>query len=136
MVTTSARVLALLASVAGFAALAVPAHADGEVNIYSSRHYDTDERLYSDFTEATGIKINLIEGKEDELIERMKAEGVNSPADVPMPAACGAPSRLACSRQSIPRRSTTEFRIACATPKATGSAFPSGRASSSTTRTR
>ena len=82
MVTTSARVLALLASVAGFAALAVPAHADGEVNIYSSRHYDTDERLYSDFTEATGIKINLIEGKEDELIERMKAEGVNSPADV------------------------------------------------------
>ncbi|OCW58632.1 Fe(3+) ABC transporter substrate-binding protein [Hoeflea olei] len=76
------RLLALLASVTAFAALAAPAHADGEVNIYSSRHYDTDERLYSDFTDATGIKINLIEGKEDELIERMKAEGANSPADV------------------------------------------------------
>ena len=57
-------------------------HSKGELNLYSSRHYDTDERLYSDFTEATGIKINRIEGKADELIERMKAEGANSPADV------------------------------------------------------
>jgi iron(III) transport system substrate-binding protein len=56
--------------------------AEGELNLYSSRHYDTDERLYSDFTEATGIKINRIEGKADELIERMKAEGANSPADI------------------------------------------------------
>ncbi|KIN63463.1 Extracellular solute-binding protein, family 1 [Sulfitobacter noctilucicola] len=53
-----------------------------ELNLYSSRHYDTDERLYSDFTEATGITINRIEGNADELIARMKAEGVNSPADV------------------------------------------------------
>ena len=82
MTHAAPRFLALLASVAAFAALAAPAQAEGEVNIYSSRHYDTDERLYSDFTEATGIKINLIEGKEDELIERMKAEGANSPADV------------------------------------------------------
>ncbi|MEM5495386.1 Fe(3+) ABC transporter substrate-binding protein [Hoeflea sp. AS16] len=82
MAISAPRVLALLASVAAFAAVAAPAYADGEVNIYSSRHYDTDERLYSDFTEATGIEINLIEGKEDELIERMKAEGANSPADV------------------------------------------------------
>ncbi|MEM6305134.1 MAG: extracellular solute-binding protein [Pseudomonadota bacterium] len=54
----------------------------GELNLYSSRHYDTDERLYSDFTELTGIKINRIEGKADELITRMEAEGANSPADV------------------------------------------------------
>ena len=54
----------------------------GEVNLYSSRHYDTDERLYSDFTEQTGITVNRIEGKADELIERMRAEGINSPADV------------------------------------------------------
>ncbi|MEM7519607.1 MAG: extracellular solute-binding protein [Pseudomonadota bacterium] len=54
----------------------------GELNLYSSRHYDTDERLYADFTEATGIKINRIEGKADELIARMQAEGANSPADV------------------------------------------------------
>jgi iron(III) transport system substrate-binding protein len=82
MANLSARIFALLASVSAVAAVVVPAHAEGEVNIYSSRHYDTDERLYSDFTEATGITINLIEGKEDELIERMKAEGANSPADV------------------------------------------------------
>ncbi|MCB2054515.1 MAG: Fe(3+) ABC transporter substrate-binding protein [Geminicoccaceae bacterium] len=53
-----------------------------ELNIYSSRHYDTDERLYSGFTEATGIDINRIEGEADELIERIRLEGDNSPADV------------------------------------------------------
>ncbi|SEO13475.1 iron(III) transport system substrate-binding protein [Pseudorhodobacter antarcticus] len=58
------------------------AFAEGEVNIYSSRHYDTDERLYADFTAATGITINRIEGNADELIERMRAEGANSPADI------------------------------------------------------
>ena len=58
------------------------ASAEGVVNLYSSRHYDTDERLYSDFTAATGIEINRIEGNADELIARMEAEGVNSPADV------------------------------------------------------
>ena len=60
----------------------VAAAAEGEVNLYSSRHYDTDERLYSDFTDATGITINRIEGKADELIARMAAEGANSPADI------------------------------------------------------
>ncbi|WP_299416036.1 extracellular solute-binding protein [uncultured Sulfitobacter sp.] len=60
----------------------VVASAEGELNLYSSRHYDTDERLYSDFTESTGITINRIEGKADELIARMQAEGTNSPADI------------------------------------------------------
>lgn len=64
------------------ATLATTAIAEGEVNLYSSRHYDTDERLYSDFTELTGITVNRIEGKADELIARMQAEGRNSPADV------------------------------------------------------
>ncbi len=58
------------------------AHASGEINLYSSRHYDTDERLYSNFEKKTGIKINRIEGKADALIERIKSEGANSPADV------------------------------------------------------
>lgn len=58
------------------------AFAEGEVNLYSSRHYDTDERLYSEFTEQTGITVNRIEGKADELIARMTAEGLNSPADI------------------------------------------------------
>jgi len=54
----------------------------GQVNIYSSRHYNTDDQLYDGFTETTGISINLIEGKDDELIERIKSEGANSPADI------------------------------------------------------
>lgn len=54
----------------------------GELNLYSGRHYDTDEKLYSDFTAQTGIRINLIEGTEDQIIERIRSEGQNSPADV------------------------------------------------------
>ncbi|WP_068112656.1 extracellular solute-binding protein [Tropicimonas marinistellae] len=64
------------------ASTAFTATAEGELNIYSSRHYDTDERLYSDFEEAEGVTINRIEGNADELIARMVAEGANSPADV------------------------------------------------------
>jgi iron(III) transport system substrate-binding protein len=52
------------------------------VNIYSSRHYQTDEALYSGFTKSTGIKVNRIEAGEDALIERIRSEGSRSPADV------------------------------------------------------
>jgi iron(III) transport system substrate-binding protein len=52
------------------------------LNLYSSRHYQTDEALYSNFTKSTGIKINRIEAGEDPLIERLKNEGTKSPADV------------------------------------------------------
>ncbi|MEM1301158.1 MAG: extracellular solute-binding protein [Pseudomonadota bacterium] len=82
MTKTTTSVLAL-AAVATFGS-AVAAYAEGELNLYSSRHYDTDERLYSDFEEMTGITINRIEGKADELIARMEAEGANSPADILM----------------------------------------------------
>jgi len=54
----------------------------GVVNLYSSRHYDTDDALYQSFAEATGFRVNLVEAQADELIERIKSEGVNSPADV------------------------------------------------------
>ena len=71
----------LLSCALAFAALA--AHADDKVlNLYSARHYQTDEALYADFTRQTGIKINRIEGKEEELLERIRNEGANSPADV------------------------------------------------------
>jgi len=53
-----------------------------QLNLYSSRHYQTDEALYSNFTRQTGIRINRIEGTEDALLERLKNEGRNSPADV------------------------------------------------------
>jgi len=52
------------------------------VNVYSARHYDTDDVIYKSFTEKTGIKINLIEAEADKLIERIKSEGANTPADV------------------------------------------------------
>ena len=73
--------LAALAAVTSFGA--APAFAQDKVlNLYSARHYNTDEALYSNFTKATGIKINRIDGGEDALLTRIKAEGANSPADV------------------------------------------------------
>jgi len=53
-----------------------------ELNLYSARHYQTDEALYNDFTKKTGIKINRIEADDNALAERIKSEGVKSPADV------------------------------------------------------
>jgi iron(III) transport system substrate-binding protein len=65
-------------------ALTVVAQAAEEkvVNLYSARHYSTDEVLYSNFTRQTGIKVNRIEASEDALLERIRNEGANSPADV------------------------------------------------------
>lgn len=56
--------------------------AEPELNLYTSRHYKTDQALYDDFAKQTGMKVNLIEGKDDELIERIKSEGKTSPVDV------------------------------------------------------
>ena len=62
---------------------ATPALAQENVlNLYSSRHYQTDDALYANFTKATGIKLNRIEAGEDPLIERIRNEGAASPADV------------------------------------------------------
>ena len=52
------------------------------VNIYSARHYDSDETLFTLFTEQTGIEVNKIESGASELIERIRSEGENTPADV------------------------------------------------------
>ena len=82
MHATKHLMTALFTTTIAACGFALPAMADGEVNLYSSRHYDTDERLYSDFEKTTGIKINRIEGNADELIERLKSEGSLSPADV------------------------------------------------------
>ncbi|HYH20883.1 MAG TPA: Fe(3+) ABC transporter substrate-binding protein [Azospirillum sp.] len=69
--------LALLAGL-GFATAAQAQ----EVNVYNSRHYNTDRAIYEAFTKATGVKVNVIEGNHDELIQRMKSEGTSSPADL------------------------------------------------------
>ncbi|MEM7729599.1 MAG: extracellular solute-binding protein, partial [Pseudomonadota bacterium] len=54
----------------------------GVVNIYTSRHYDTDLALYDEFTEETGIAVNRIEANANSLIERIVSEGEFSPADL------------------------------------------------------
>ncbi len=79
---TAARIGALLALAA--AAVALPARAADEpvLNLYSARHYQTDEALYANFTKATGIRINRIEAGDEQLLERIRTEGNLSPADV------------------------------------------------------
>lgn len=74
------RILAagLVGAVFGSGALAQ------EVNVYSARHYDSDVMLYDAFTDATGIEVNVIEGDSNQLIERIKREGIASPADILM----------------------------------------------------
>jgi len=79
------RSLGALAA-AALMATALPVQADGELNLYTARHYDSDTALYEAFTEATGITVNVIEDKAGALIQRIKAEGENSPADVFMTA--------------------------------------------------
>ena len=80
--TLAANALAAV-TLAGLPALPATAQTQANVlNLYSARHYQTDEALYANFTKATGIKINRLDGKEDELVERIRNEGTASPADV------------------------------------------------------
>ena len=58
------------------------ARAETELGVYSGRHYNSDQALYKEFTARTGIRIKLLEGKDDALIERLREEGAKSPADV------------------------------------------------------
>lgn len=60
-----------------------------EVNLYTARHYDVDDELYADFEEETGIKVNVIKGEADELLERIKREGDATQADLFLTADAG-----------------------------------------------
>ena len=53
-----------------------------QINIYSQRHYEVDKKQYENFEQKTGIKVNVIKANADELLERLKNEGKNSPADL------------------------------------------------------
>ncbi|MGM0534223.1 MAG: extracellular solute-binding protein, partial [Campylobacterota bacterium] len=53
-----------------------------EVNLYSHRHYDSDKQLYKEFEQQTGIKVNVVHAKADELLAKLKIEGKRSPADM------------------------------------------------------
>jgi iron(III) transport system substrate-binding protein len=90
-IVTGLAVLAVLVGLVGLVGLlglgsldvGAPAQAgDRVLNLYTSRHYQTDEALYQAFTEETGIEVNRLEGKDDALIERVRSEGANSPADI------------------------------------------------------
>ena len=71
-----------LVSLAGLPGAALAQTPGAVLNLYSARHYQTDEALYANFSKATGIKINRLDGKEDELVERIRNEGTASPADI------------------------------------------------------
>ncbi len=74
-----------LSAIGALAVLLATANAVAEekvLNLYSARHYQTDEALYANFIKQTGIVINRIEAKEDELLERIRNEGASSPADI------------------------------------------------------
>jgi iron(III) transport system substrate-binding protein len=77
------RLFVRLAAAAALALGTLCASAQDKVlNLYSARHYSTDEALYANFTKATGIRINRIDAGDEQLLERVKTEGANSPADV------------------------------------------------------
>lgn len=71
----------LLAAVAVLT-LAPPLAAQEVVNVYNSRHYGTDQQLWDGFQQETGIQVNVVEGTHEQLIQRMRSEGANSPADL------------------------------------------------------
>ena len=62
--------------------VAVASAQEQVVNLYSARHYQTDEAMYNDFTKSTGIKVNRVDADDAGILARLKAEGTASPADV------------------------------------------------------
>ena len=70
-------VLATTLAAASFSSLAA-----GSINIYSARHYKSDEAMYAAFTKETGISINRVDADDVGILNRLKSEGANSPADV------------------------------------------------------
>lgn len=76
------RIFTTVAALSATAPLPAAAVQDKALNLYSSRHYQTDEALYANFTKQSGLKVRRIEAGEDPLIERIRNEGRNSPADV------------------------------------------------------
>ncbi|TCO04068.1 Fe(3+) ABC transporter substrate-binding protein [Natronoflexus pectinivorans] len=80
------RILAV--SVAAVLMVGCARHAE-VVNVYSGRHYQADERLFREFTEQTGIRVNLVKANSDQLLNRLEMEGERSPADIIITADAG-----------------------------------------------
>ena len=77
------RMLGIATAIAlSFGVFGGTAAAQPQVNVYNSRHYGTDQALWDAFTKQTGIKVNVVSGGQDEMVQRLITEGSNSPADV------------------------------------------------------
>lgn len=83
------KLIAITILISLFIGLGTAAYAAEEVNLYTNRHYDTDEEILDRFTEETGIEVNVLKGDSDQLIERIAREGKNSPADLLITADAG-----------------------------------------------
>ena len=80
--TSKAVIFCLMAIAALTPQLVTAQTAQASINVYSARHYPTDEALYADFTKSTGIKINRVDSDDAGILTRLSAEGSASPADV------------------------------------------------------
>lgn len=113
------RYLSALIQVAGLFALLVafvaPGRAGEEVNVYSSRQEDLIKPLLDRFTEQTGIRVNLVTGKDDALLQRLQSEGINSPADLLMTADAG---RLHRAKAAGSTQAVSSEALAAAIPAA------------------
>ncbi|QEK11252.1 Fe(3+) ABC transporter substrate-binding protein [Crassaminicella thermophila] len=98
IITLSCILIFSLLALAGCSSTQETAQADNKeaiskeeevVNLYTNRHYDTDEQLLQLFTEETGIKVNVVKGNSDELIERLEREGKDTKADLLITADAG-----------------------------------------------
>ena len=76
------RTLSQIALATTLAASSLTALAAGSINIYSARHYKSDEAMYAAFSKETGIAINRVDSDDVGILNRLKSEGANSPADV------------------------------------------------------
>ena len=84
-VSPTSRITSLALAASAFFSITGMTNAQAQeqvVNLYSARHYQTDEALYSDFTKTTGIKVNRVDADDAGILARLKAEGSASPADV------------------------------------------------------
>jgi iron(III) transport system substrate-binding protein len=80
-----------------------------ELNVYSHRHYDSDAILFKQFSEKTNIKVNVVKGSADQLIQRLVTEGKNSPADVLLTVDAGRLHRAKAAGVLQPVKSKTLF---------------------------
>ncbi len=82
-VSITIMMIALISSVAGLTVAGGQAEdTENAVHVYSHRHYDTDQALFRRFEEQSGLKVEVVEAGADELIQRLEAEGRNTPADL------------------------------------------------------